>query len=150
MRKLILLFILGIQLPVMAQEVDCDVRRVFKQMPDSLTPYLSQNNRLDLIDFMDAKMRAVVSNLLGGDTEMTYLSKDSLHIKMSEAYSISIKLEKADTSMVVRLDRTYITKKHQTEVLTSLYTPLWCPVSGTSVQSSLLKRDEEVFKKPYF
>lgn len=150
MKKLVLLFVLCLQLPVMAQESDLEVRQVFKQMPDSLTPYLSQNNRLDLIDFMDAKMRAVVTNLLGGDTEMTYLSKDSLHIKMSEAYSISIKLEKADTNVVVRLERIYITKRHQTEVLTSRFTPLWCPISETTVQSSLLRRDEEVFNKNHF
>ena len=31
---------------------------VFKQMPDSLMPYLSQHNRLDFSDFLAASMKA--------------------------------------------------------------------------------------------
>ena len=31
---------------------------IFRQLPDSLTPYLSQNNRLDMLDFMSANMQA--------------------------------------------------------------------------------------------
>ena len=34
------------------------MRDVFKQIPDSLVPYLSQNNRLDFIDFLDSNMKA--------------------------------------------------------------------------------------------
>ena len=41
-----------------AQELK--MRDVFKQMPDSLLPYLTQNNRLDFIDFMDSNMVAIV------------------------------------------------------------------------------------------
>ena len=36
---------------------DLKMRDVFKQIPDSLVPYLSQNNRLDFIDFLDSNMR---------------------------------------------------------------------------------------------
>ena len=32
------------------------IKEVFKAMPDSLIPYLSQNNRLDFIDFMESNM----------------------------------------------------------------------------------------------
>ena len=31
-----------------------EIRDVFRQMPDTVVPYLSQNNRLDLVDFVDA------------------------------------------------------------------------------------------------
>ena len=41
-----------------ASAQDLMIRDVFKQMPDSLMPYLSQNNRLDFIDFLDANMKA--------------------------------------------------------------------------------------------
>lgn len=33
-----------------------DMRDVFKHMPDSVLGYLSENNRLDMIDFIDSKM----------------------------------------------------------------------------------------------
>lgn len=44
---------------------DLKMRDVFKQIPDSLVPYLSQNNRLDFIDFLDSNMKAEVRNKLG-------------------------------------------------------------------------------------
>ena len=85
-----------------------NVREVFKSMPDSLTPYLSMNNRLDMMDFMDAGMKAVVTNQLGGDTEMTFLSDDSLSVKMNETLLLDLKLQKQDTATVVILKRTYL------------------------------------------
>lgn len=45
---------------------DVTIRDIFKQMPDSLMPYLSQNNRLDFIDFLDSHMKAEVRNTFGG------------------------------------------------------------------------------------
>ena len=46
---------------------DLKMRDVFKQIPDSLVPYLSQNNRLDFIDFLDSNMKAEVRNKLGDE-----------------------------------------------------------------------------------
>ena len=59
---------------------DVTIRDIFKQMPDSLMPYLSQNNRLDFIDFLDSNMKAEVRNALGGLSEMMTLADDSLSI----------------------------------------------------------------------
>ncbi|MBR6998224.1 MAG: DUF3256 family protein, partial [Prevotella sp.] len=39
---------------------------LFKAMPDSLMPYLTKNNRLDMIDFMEANMKAEITNQLEG------------------------------------------------------------------------------------
>ena len=44
-----------------ASAQDLKIRDVFKQMPDSLMPYLTGNNRLDFIDFMDSNMKASVT-----------------------------------------------------------------------------------------
>ena len=52
-----------------AQELT--IRDVFRQMPDSLMPYLSTNNRLDFIDFLDSNMKAEVKNQFDGKSEMT-------------------------------------------------------------------------------
>ncbi len=140
------------------------ISEVFKAMPDSLTPYLTTNNRLDLLDFMEAKMKAVVNNELGGETEMTFLSDDSLCVKMNDALTFELKLEKsvsntqsqvldsADSadSVVICLKKTYKTTGHQKEVITQRFSSSWCPVSKPSVTSTLLRRDDEVFDKPYF
>ena len=94
----------------MAQQADLSIRDALKLMPDSLVPYLTVNNRLDMIDFMDAKMKAAVDNALTGETEMIYLSDDSLAIKMSEASLLTMKVVKQDTTSVIVLHRTYYTK----------------------------------------
>lgn len=126
------------------------VRDVFKSMPDSLAPYLSTNNRLDMIDFMDAGMKAVVSNQLGGDTQMTFLSDDSLSVKMNEAFLLDLKLQKKDTTTVVLLKRTYLTQKGQYEVVSQSFTSYWRPLSKPVVESTLSKRDDELMALPHF
>ena len=88
-----------------------NVRELFKTMPDSLAPYLSVNNRLDMMDFVDAGMKAIVTNQLGGDTEMTFLSDDSLSVKMNSEFLLDLKIQKQDTTTVVCLKRTYLTQK---------------------------------------
>ena len=61
MKKLIIsLFFPLAALSVQAQEA----RTLFVNMPDSLCPLLSAVNRADCIDFLDSKMRAVVTNTL--------------------------------------------------------------------------------------
>ena len=47
------------------------LRDAFRQMPDSVMPTLTQNNRLDCLDFLDAGMKAEVRNRLGGTSVMT-------------------------------------------------------------------------------
>ena len=79
-----------------ASAEDLMIRDVFKQMPDSLMPYLSQNNRLDFIDFIDSNMKAEVSNMTGGTSEMTALTGDSLSIRMSEALRVDMMLLNLD------------------------------------------------------
>jgi len=61
-------------------------------MPDSLCPILSKNNRLDMIDFIDSKMKAEVSNKFEGKSEMTALTDSFADIKMSERSSVQMRL----------------------------------------------------------
>lgn len=127
-----------------------NVRELFKTMPDSLAPYLSVNNRLDMMDFVDAGMKAIVTNQLGGDTEMTFLSDDSLSVKMNSAFLLDLKIQKQDTTTVVCLKRTYLTQKGQYEVVSQTFTSYWRPLSKPVVESTLSKRDDELMTLPHF
>lgn len=147
MKRLLLFLFLGVQIPLMAQKDSLDIRRFFMLMPDSLTPYLTANNRLDMIDFMDAHMKAIVKNELGSDTEMTFLSDDSLCIIMSNALTIELWQGKEDKDVVLYLKRTYQISKKQKEVLLQRFTSSWGLLSATSLASSLLEREDEVFEK---
>lgn len=140
------------------------IRDAFKAMPDSLTPYLSVNNRLDMMDFMDAKMKAVVTNELDGESEMLSLSDDSLSIKMNEALLIEMRMERvvlldcredliernaSDTLLCVR--HTYSTKDGGKQIVLRRYDiHSWTIVSSQVEESTLFRRDEELIKKDSF
>ena len=106
------------------------LRDVFRQVPDSLMPSLSVNNRLDFIDFMDSNMRAVVRNSFGGMSEMTILADDSLSVRMSDALRIDIMLltldEPIDTiRQVVVFAESFLTDSVYGETVVKFYTPDW-------------------------
>ena len=80
---------LCLTLTVMSQTT---MRDVFKQMPDSIVPYLTENNRLDFIDFIDSNMKAEVTNAFGGKSEMQKLTDDYLSLHLNAAASIEMRL----------------------------------------------------------
>ena len=110
------------------------LKEVFKQMPDSLMPYLTQNNRLDFIDFMESNMKAEVSNLTGGTSEMTALTDDSLSIRMSEALRVDMLLLDLDEPVdsirqVIVLVETFLADSVYGESVCKTYSVDWQPVT---------------------
>ena len=61
-------------------------------MPDSVMPLLTKNNRLDFIDFYDAKMEAVVTNRMSGKSRMHTLTNDFVQIEYTASADVSMKL----------------------------------------------------------
>lgn len=145
MYRLILIFITQLSLLSLHAQT---VRDYFKQMPDSLMPYLTTNNRLDMIDFMEAGMKSVVTNRLDGETEMLYLSDDSLSVKMSKALLVEMYTEKKDTSTVILFKRTLQISGDRSEtVLTRYDGSSWQELSSTVLANSLQRRDDEIKEK---
>ena len=110
------------------------LKEVFKQMPDSLMPYLSANNRLDFIDFMDSNMKAEVTNLTGGTSEMTALTDDSLSIRMSDALRVDMLLfdldEPVDTiRQVIVFVETFLSDSIYGESVSKTFSLDWQPVT---------------------
>ena len=120
---------------------------VFKTMPDSLLPVLSKNNRLDMVDFMEAQMRAEVTNLLEGSSEMTALTDDSLSIRIDTVLCVDMVLRTEADSTIICLRRTYKISECQMEIVENNYTTTWHPLTNNRVSSSLLRRDEQLFDK---
>ena len=67
---------------------------VFRLMPDSLIPSLAENNKLDMIDFVNSNMKAEITNLLGGKSEMLVMTHDSICIRVSEGLTVRMLLLK--------------------------------------------------------
>lgn len=144
---------------------DMLMRDVFRQMPDSIMPYLSQNNRLDFIDFLDSDMKAEVKNALGGTSEMTTLADDSLSIRMSESLRTDLLLmtlaQPIDsmTQIVVKIE-TFLVDSIYGESRVNYYSTEWKPLAFepelTEVQrkridnhrlQNIVKKDDEVLNK---
>lgn len=154
MKRLIpLILVLTFSLGVYAQQ-EPKMALVFKEMPDSLFPYLTHNSRLDMLDFMEANMKAEVTNVLDGKSEMTYLSSDSLCMRLSDVLTMEMKLltdnGKSGDKHSVQIVRTYVINKNQSERVVDIYSSDWHRLSSKVVSSSLKSRDEELLVKPHF
>ena len=77
------------------------LRQVLADMPDSILPLYTKNDRLDFIDFIDNNMKAEVKNRLGELTLMTVLTDDFCHINMAEGSTIEMKVLNDSTFCVV-------------------------------------------------
>jgi len=132
---------------------------LFKSMPDSIMPYLTHNNRLDMVDFMEAKMKAEVTNILDCKSEMLLLDSTHLTVRMSESLVLDMTLLSTDEvydscKQVVRVMKNYFIQEKEVERIPTFYTVKWRPLGilplyASQTESSLLKRDEDVFiKKP--
>lgn len=73
--------------------------QVFRQMPDEVMPYLSENNRLDLIDFADSNMKAEVHNLLEGRSELKKITDDYALLSLNEATQVEMRLLDVSTAV---------------------------------------------------
>ena len=67
-------------------------KEVFLKMPASVCPYLTENNKADLPDFIEAGMTARVKNKFEEWTEMTKLTNDSLELKIGESVFMRLTL----------------------------------------------------------
>lgn len=106
------------------------VRKLFAEMPDAVVPYLTTNNRLDMLDFMDSNMKAEVTNDLGGKSLMTALSDDSISIRLNEASQLDMLLltatEEIDSCrQVLMLVRTVIIDHVSMEAAVEFYSARW-------------------------
>ncbi len=126
MRKIVFSLFLASWIGVSAQDVT--IREVFRQMPDSIVPYLAENNRLDCMDFIDSKMEAVVTNSLGGKSKMIQLTEQFLAMNLNSASTIQMRLlpveEPVDSArQVVCVVRTYGTDHRESTVM--FYSTKW-------------------------
>ena len=128
MRKITFLLLALICLDSFAQTT---MRDVLKAMPDSMVPYLSANNLLDMIDFSDTNMDAVVTNSLGGRSQMNKLTDDFVSIRLNESSDLTMRLLNVDTPVdsaqqIVCVVSTYGTDIRESTI--SFYSLKWKPL----------------------
>ena len=107
------------------------MREVFQRMPATMLPYLTENNKLDFIDFIDSGMKAEIRNELEGKSEMLSLTDTSTYIQVSPSLRITMHLmpvnEAVDScNQVVCLISTY--GKDSPESKVEVYSVQWKPL----------------------
>lgn len=127
MKRILLPFIL-LLLSLTECQAQQTMREVFKAMPDSLLPYLTENNKLDFLDFIDSNMTAEVTNKLGGKSKMETLSDDYTCLVLNESSTMEMRLldtmQPVDSiSKVVCVIRTFGTDKKESTV--TFYSVKW-------------------------
>ncbi|MCR5643854.1 MAG: DUF3256 family protein [Prevotella sp.] len=113
------------------------LRDLFISMPDSLLPTLSNNHRLDLVDYIESGMKAEVKNRFEGQSELMYLTDDSLSLQVSNGLTVDMLLlplqEGAvvdSCSQVVCMVERFGTSPDNQECYVSLYSAKWHPVAN--------------------
>ena len=87
-RFLIVLFLGCVALQLSAQ----DMRGVFLNAPDEIFPLLEKGYRADLVDYIDAGMKAKVTNRLDGTTELEELGDDYMRLATTASSAMQLKL----------------------------------------------------------
>lgn len=89
-KKLILIVaVMTLSLSTSAQVKMADV---FRTMPDSIVRLLTNNDRMDLLDFAESNMTAKVTNRLDGKSTLNILTDDYLHLTVTTLSSLQMRL----------------------------------------------------------
>ena len=90
MRKLLFIIILlcGAVSHIRGQEM----RTIFLKAPDSIFPLLSGSYRADLVDYVDARMTARVTNSLDGSSTLEELAPDYMRLAVTASSTMQLKL----------------------------------------------------------
>lgn len=130
-KYLFLLFILFVNCHVVFSQTTSNNSMLyyFSQQPDSIYPYLSSNNKLDLVDFIAADMDAVVVNKLDGNTKLEVVDSTFIKLQLNPATLVEMKLLpttinlKDSSKYVISVLTTYGVNAKESTI--SFYTSKW-------------------------
>lgn len=101
-----------------------EIRSVWKSMPDSVVVAIDKVRRLEMLDLVDYKVKAEVNNRLGSHSVMDTITSNYLHIMVSKASELSMRLlPTADGDTLVCMVYTYKAPKPESKI--SFYSLDW-------------------------
>ena len=112
-RTALIVFLLALASGISAQ---LRMRDIFAQLPDSVLPLTTRNNRLDCIDFIENGMEARVKNLFGDQVVLDSLTEDFMVLRTSEVSCVEMKLFAEGTDTLICVNRIYMGPVADSEV----------------------------------
>lgn len=101
------------------------MREVFAEAPDSIFPFLTRNNRLDCIDFIENNMPARVKNRFDSYSEVKALTDDYMLIRLSSRSQVEMKLVPRTVQGDTILCLVHTVEAGAADSKVRFYTPEW-------------------------
>ena len=105
-----------------------DMRACFKEAPVDVFPLLTHNNRLDMLDFWDSKMDAVVKNVYGDSVQLSELRENYMRLESSSVSEMELMLLPAMKDTLLCMVKTYRLLEPESE-LSFFHSATWTPIS---------------------
>ncbi len=102
-----------------------DMRSLFLAAPDTVFPLLTQNNRADCVDFINAGMRARVTNRLDGTSELLAITPTYLEMRSSESSTVQMRLLPCEGDTVIAVVRSVCAEACDSRI--AFYKKDWSP-----------------------
>ena len=119
-RNILALILVALSITTQAREI----RSVWKSMPDSLVLAIDKVRRLEMLDLVDYKVKVEVDNRLGSHSVMDTITSNYLHIMVSKASELSMRLlPTAEGDTLVCMVYTYKAPKPESKI--SFYSLDW-------------------------
>lgn len=148
MKRIIFVLIMSMAL---VSAKSADIRTLFVEMPDSIMPLLTKNNKLDCLDYLDIDMPSNVTNRFGGNSQLKFVKEDMLSVQMTSVSDVDLKLlYDKDSTLTIVLVETMCGGYCDSKI--SFYNEKWeklncediieLPVVEDFVNRKLLKQEE--------
>ena len=119
-----------------------DIRTVWISIPSSVIPYLDKNQRQELLDLIDMKTKAAVTNLFGDTCKIDTLTNTYLSATLSHSSTLQLKLLPRETGdTIFCMIRSFSGPSIDSQL--SFYTLDWAQLAITQLdyQNLILKPD---------
>ena len=104
----------------------------FTAMPNYIFPYLSLDNRKDMIDLFKASKKATVENLLKGTSELKSLNDDFIVIQLNSGSMAQVKLlPLSDTTRLIAVVKTVMGNASDSKVM--FFTSTWKKIDAKPI-----------------
>ncbi len=119
------------------------MRELWQSMPDAMIPYLTKNQRIELVDFMDMKVKADVKNQFGEETVMDTLTADFASVRLNASSMMQLRLMPVpDQDSIICMVRSVLGPVAESEVL--FYDQNWNRIG----EQSLSAYEVQLIQKP--
>ena len=144
-RNILALILVALSITTQAREI----RSVWKSMPDSLVLAIDKVRRLEMLDLVDYKVKAEVDNRLGSHSVMDTITSNYLHIMVSKACELSMRLlPTTDGDTLVCMVYTYKAPKPESKI--SFYSLDWQQLDASKYLpfTSIVDAADSLYTKP--